>query len=139
MWTWLVRRVLSPLTCGFCGAKGTRTPECCGVPAGDLQNHTRESPCGVLWRPAETLPGVDAVHVLTDTHTPCTLLDMSSGYNKLAWWAQQFNAGVVDKFAFYDATRGYSAARVAEAAGIDIEVVQDRRRYLNQLRKPASR
>jgi hypothetical protein len=47
-----------------------------------------------------------------------------------------FNIGAMGKYEFYHATRHYSAKQVAEASGIDIDVVRDRRRYLRQLGAP---
>lgn len=58
---------------------------------------------------------------------------------KLEQLAQQFIAGEIDKFDFYEATKNYPAQKVADAADIDIEVVKDRRRYLRQLAKQTSK
>jgi hypothetical protein len=54
---------------------------------------------------------------------------------KLEHYVWLFNSQAIDKFEFYDATKHYSAQAVAEASGIDLGVVQDRRRYLRQLAK----
>jgi uncharacterized protein YifN (PemK superfamily) len=54
---------------------------------------------------------------------------------KLERMSAAFAAGEIDKFEFYDETRWYPARLVAQVSGIDLEVVRDRRRYLNQLRR----
>jgi len=54
---------------------------------------------------------------------------------KLERQARRFLSYEIDKFEFYDSTRWYSAQQVADMIGTPITVVQDRRRYLNQLRK----
>lgn len=55
-----------------------------------------------------------------------------------AWWAL-WQAGETDKFYFYDATKWYPVAKIAEVTGIDPDVIRDRRRYLRQLAADSAR
>ena len=67
---------------------------------------------------------------------------------KLARQCRRFSDGEIDKWEFYTSTRWYSAKQIVAAGEqfgtfdgcIDpLGVVQDRRRYLNQLAKPPGR
>lgn len=51
----------------------------------------------------------------------------------------QWQRGEIEKYEFYVATLGYRVSTVAEATGIDREVIQDRRRYMRQLAVDASK
>lgn len=52
---------------------------------------------------------------------------------KLQKLSRQFIAGEIDKFDFYIDTINYTAKQVAEASGVDIEIVKDRRSYMREL------
>lgn len=60
---------------------------------------------------------------------------MSNAAQTIKTLTELFEAGEIGKFDFYDATMNYRASLVAEVSGIDLAVVQDRRRYLRQLAK----
>lgn len=52
---------------------------------------------------------------------------------KLEHYVWLFRSHAIDKFEFYSATKHYSAQEVADASGIDLGVVQDRRHYLRHM------
>jgi hypothetical protein len=49
----------------------------------------------------------------------------------------RWERGEIDKFDFYAATLDHRVSTVAEATGIDPDVIRDRRRYLRQLASDA--
>jgi len=55
--------------------------------------------------------------------------------DKLRAHAMAFIGGEMDKYEFYQLTKGYPAQEVADAIGSNVEVVRMRRRYLRQLAK----
>lgn len=51
-------------------------------------------------------------------------------------WAL-FQAGEIEKYFFYDATKWYPVAKIAEVTGIEPDVIRDRRLYLRHLAEDA--
>jgi hypothetical protein len=53
--------------------------------------------------------------------------------SKLEYYVWLYHSQAIDKYEFHDAVKHYSAQRVAEASGLDIEVVRMRRRDLRKM------
>jgi hypothetical protein len=56
----------------------------------------------------------------------------AASHFELADAVSAFHNGEMEKYPFYAATAKFPAAQVASAAGIPLDVVLDRRRYLQQ-------
>lgn len=52
---------------------------------------------------------------------------------KLAALVEEFFTGKISKFDFYSATKNYKLQAISDAAGISVDVIKDRRRYLRQI------
>lgn len=63
------------------------------------------------------------------------IIEVETAPQRLRELAASWEAKEIDKFEFYDATKGYRAELVAKVADIPVHVVRDRRRYLRQLAK----